>query len=241
MKKLLKKRALLPIAVVAVLAIGATVALAWWSSIASTDNNSVSTGSVSMATGGLPITANNLVPIATPGANAADAGYGSVSYFWVHNTSSIPLMFYGYLSNGSPDVKNLAQYVDVRIWLLGSSTTTPVTGWTGLPTDWVDTFQPAAGGPFLSFDGTLKQLWLGEPAGINFLSSRAWYGSAWHDTPIGHDEYGVYRVAVWLDSSAPDSTQNAALTFTMNFKGMQQGEWDANNYDGTAFDPNLGK
>jgi hypothetical protein len=229
------KKLLIVFIVVVAMAVAATVAYAWWSATITSDTNTVSTGSVAMEMGGLPVTASGLVPQPDPDLDAADDEYADVTYFWVKNTSTIPLMFYGWLSDGS-DNKDLRSYVNARIWLLGDAT--PPTEWTGYP-GWDSTFQ--TGGPYVSFDGTVADLWSGQPAGINYLSSRAWYGGTWHRTPIGPGEQGVYRVAIWLDSTAPNSTQGAtgsdALSFKINFTGMQEEQWDEDDYDSQPFVP----
>jgi predicted ribosomally synthesized peptide with SipW-like signal peptide len=226
------KKLIIVIVVLVVMAIAASVAYAWWSDTASTSGNKVSTVGVDLETFGLPITAGGLVPMADPALEAVDAAYPSVSYFWVKNGGSIPLMCYGWLSDGD-DPGNINPYVRIRIWLLGSSTPTPVSWWTGLDPNWVDTFQPAPGGPFVSYDGTLGALWPGKDPGINYLSTRYWNlpSGPWLDTPMGAGEYGVYRAAVWLDSTAPDFTQNKTVEFTINFTGMQQEAWDEAGYD----------
>ncbi len=221
------------IAIIAVVVLAAAVALAgvafgWWTANASTPGNSVSTANAGLATSGLPITAAGLVPQVSPAEDAVDSEYGSVSYFYVENTGSTPLMFYGWLSGGT-DTNNIAPYVDVRVWLLGA--TTAPSFWTGMPSGWSDTFQVA--GPWLAYEGPLSGLWSGVPAGLNYLSSRGWSGS-WTDTPIAAGQYGVYRVAVWLDSSAPDSTQNSTVGFTVNFTGLSPAQWAADNYDATV-------
>jgi predicted ribosomally synthesized peptide with SipW-like signal peptide len=229
----MKHKKLIIVAIVVVaMAVAASVAYAWWSDTVSVSDNTVSTGEVSLETSGLPVVAAGLVPQVDPALDAPDAAYPGVQYFWVKNGSSIPLMFYGWLSDGN-DPKNINPHVNARIWLLGSSTEVP-SWWTGYPSGWVDTFQPAANGPFLSYDGALSGLWSGAPAGVNYLSSRYWTGSSWLRTPIGKGEYGVYRIAVWLDSAAPDTTQNATVSFTINFTGMQDGAWTEAGYDGTA-------
>lgn len=230
------KKLIIVLAVVVVMAIAAAVAYAWWSDSVSTGTSSVSTGNVSLETYGLPIVADGLVPQLDPALDAEDSEYAAVQYFWVKNGSSIPLMFYGWINNGS-DANDIRSFVRARIWLLGSSTPTPVSWWTGLDPSWVDTFQPAPGGPFVSFDGTVEDLWTSVPAGINYLSSRYWTGSAWVRTPIGSGEYGVYRIAVWLDSTAPDSTQNSTVSFTINFTGMQDEAWTEAGYDLDPFVP----
>jgi hypothetical protein len=227
----MKHKKLIVVAIVVVaMAVAATVAYAWWSTTITSDTNSVSTGSVAMEMAGLPVTASGLVPQANPAMDAEDAEYADVTYFWVKNSSSIPLMFYGWLSDGS-DPKNIRSYVNVRIWLLGA--TTAPSYWT-LPAGWVDTFQIP--GPHETYFGTVGGLWQ-VADGINYLSSRFWTGTEWVRTPIGPGEYGVYRVAIWLDSTAPNSAQGAtgsdALTFKINFTGMQDEAWTEANYDDT--------
>lgn len=223
------KKLIVVLAVVLVMAIGAAVAYAWWSSTATTYGNSVATGNVTLESDGGSIVASGLVPQVAPAEEADDAAYGAVSYIWVHNASSTPLMFYGWLNDGAGDTI-INPYVRVRIWLLGA--TTAPAWWTNYPAGWTDTFQSP--GPFLSFDGTLEQLWSGQAGGINYLSSRWWDGAAWHRTLINPDEYGTYRVAIWLDSSAPNETQNKTVDFSVNWTGMQEEAWDAEGYDLTA-------
>lgn len=225
----MKHKKLFVFVVVLVMALAATAAYAWWSTTVQTGPSSVTTGQVSLEVVGLPLAATDLVPQLDPALNAPDADYAHVQYFYVGNTSSIPLMFYGWLSDGS-DAKNIRSHVRARIWLLGA--TSPPLYWTGYPAGWVDTFQVP--GPHLSFDGTVADLWSGQPAGINYLSSRWWDGSAWHRTPIAPGEYGVYRVAIWLSGSAPPETQSATLGFQINFTGMQDEAWTEAGYDGIA-------
>jgi predicted ribosomally synthesized peptide with SipW-like signal peptide len=212
-----KHKKLVVTLVVVAMAILASVAYAWWSDTVTSETNTIATGEVALDMGGqLPIEASGLAPQSTPAVDAADDKYACVDYFWVENESSIPLMFYGWLSDGS-DPKGIAQYVNARIWLLGARSAPAF--WTGYP-GYVDTFQ--APGPWLSFEGTVAQLWTGRPAGIALLSSRTPSGT---HTPINPGEVGVYRVALWLDSSAPDSAQNALLAFKLNFTGVQEEGW----------------
>lgn len=223
------KKLIITIVAIVAMAIAAAVAYAWWSDTQSTPGNSVSTGGVALATSGLPIVADGLAPQYAPTMDAVDGDYASVSYFWVKNDDSIPLMFYGWLSDGGGDWAVLNPYVHIRIWLLGA---TPAPAyWTGFPSGWVDTFQVP--GPHLSYDGTLAGLWSGQDAGINYLSSRYWPppSGPWQRTLINAGEYGVYRAALWLDSSAPNSTQHKTVTFTINFTGMQEQAWDDAGYD----------
>lgn len=225
-----RKLIITAIVVAVVLAIAGGTAYAWWTTTTSEAGNGVGTGSIALDTSGLPIVVSGLAPMTSPALDAADSSYPSVSYFYVHNGGSIKAMFYGWLSGGN-DPNNIKGVVDIRIWLLGA--TTPPSGWTGFPSGWTDTFQ--APGPWLVYNGTLDGLWNGASAGRNYLSSRGGGSPTWVDTPINPGEYGVYRVAVWLDSSASDpSTQNASVGFTINFTSLQVEQWTLNNYDGTV-------
>ena len=226
------KKLVIVLAVLVVMAVAAAVAYAWWSATVSVPGNTVTTGQVSLETEGLPIVASGLVPQLDPALDAADDKYGAVQYFWVKNGSTTPLMFYGWLSDGT-DANNIRSSVRARIWLLGTAAAPGY--WTGYPDGWVGTFNP--GGPYATFDGTVAQLWSGAPAGRNYLSSRYPIGSSWGRTPINPGEYGVYRIAVWLDSNAPNSTQNSVLGFTINFTGMQEEAWTEAGYDSTPFVP----
>jgi hypothetical protein len=236
----MSRRKLIIIAIVTavVLAIAGGTAYAWWTASDATGTNTLTTGNEGLtisSSGSALVTASNLLPQTLPDLGADDAAYAAVSYLWVHNSGSTPLMFYGYLWNGSGDtVINSA--VHVRVWLLASAIHPP--NWTGLPTGWNNTF--SSGGPYLSFDGTLASLWNdAENAGINYLSSRYWAG-AWHHTPMGAGEWGVYRVAVWLDGpSATNAMQNKSVSFTLNFKGMLESEWVALGLDASPYNPTL--
>lgn len=229
----MKHKKLLIVAIVVVaMAIAAAVAYAWWSDTVTSDTNTVATGEVALAMEGLPIQASGLMPQNDPDEEAYDDAYGDVTYLWVRNDSPVPLMFYGWLSDGL-DPKSIRGYVNARITLLGSA---PEPYWWSLPSGWAGTFQDA--GPYDVFEGTVAQLW-GQSAGINYLSSRYPIGDDWGHTPLDVGEYAVYRVAVWLDSTAPDTVQNATLSFKINFTGMQQEGWDAAGYDATPYDPDF--
>lgn len=221
----MRHKKLIVFVVVLAMALAAAAAYAWWSTTITSDTNNVATGHIALAMSGLPIDASGLVPQNAPEEDAEDSEYADVTYFWVKNDSSMPLMFYGWLSDGS-DTKNIRSYVRARIWLLGDAE--PPDFWTGIDETWVGTFQ--TGGPYDTFDGTVAQLWSAQTAGINYLSSRYW-DSAWHRTLFEPGEYAVYRVAIWLDGSAPDSTQDATLSFKINFTGMQEEAWEAAGYD----------
>jgi predicted ribosomally synthesized peptide with SipW-like signal peptide len=229
----MKHKKLLIVAIVVVaMAVAAAVAYAWWSDTVTSDTNTVVAGEVALAMEGLPIQASGLMPQNDPDLDAADGEYADVTYIWVRNDSPVELMFYGWLSHGSDD-DNIRPYVNARITLLGSAS---APSWWSLPAGWVGTFQDA--GPYDVFDGTVAQLW-GESAGINYLSSRYPIGDDWGHTPLDVGEYAVYRVAVWLDSTAPDGVQGATLSFKINFTGMQEEGWDAAAYDDEPYDPNF--
>lgn len=225
------KKLLIVLAVIVVMGIAAAAAYAWWSSDAEIPGNSITTGGLELIeTVGLPFTAEGLVPQNPPDADAPDADYAHVSYFYLHNPDDNPaLMFYGWLSDGD-DSKGLRDYVRARIWVLG---TDPAPDWwNGIDQSWVGTFG-SPGGPYVSFDGKLADLWPGRPAGINYLSSRYGGDPTWGRTLFDPGEYAVYRMAIWLDGSAPDSTQHSTVSFTINWTGMQVGAWDAAGYDDT--------
>ncbi len=215
----MKHKKLIVVLVVLAMAITASIAYAWWSDTVTSDTNTVATGEVALEMAGLPIDASGLVPQNDPAADAVDAAYADVTYFWVKNDSTVPLMFYGWLSDGSDD-SNIRSYVNARITLLGSAT---APDWWTLPDGWEGTFQD--GGPYDVFDGTVADLWSGQTAGKLYLSSRYWDGSDWIHTLLEEGEYAVYRVAIWLDSTAPDSAQNATLSFKINFTGIQEEGW----------------
>ena len=50
-------------------------------------------------------------------------------------------------------------------------------------------------------------------------------------------QYAVYRVVTWLDSDAPNDTQNAAVTFTLHFIVMQQAAFDAAGFPPASTTP----
>jgi hypothetical protein len=226
------KKLLIVVIVVVAMAIAAAVAYAWWSATVTSGTNTLVAGEVALTMEGLPIEASGLMPQIDPELTDIDAEYADVTYMWVRNDSSVPVMFYGWLSDGS-DAAGIRPYVNARITLLGSAS---APAWWSLPAGWAGTFQDA--GPYDVFDGTVAQLW-SQAAGINYLSSRYPIGDDWGHTPLDVGEYAVYRVAVWLDSSAPDSVQNATLSFKINFTGMQVEGWDAAGYDDTPFDPDF--
>ncbi len=216
MKRLLRKRVLILLLSVAVLAIAvfaAGAAFGWWTSFATNGtSNAVSTGTAGLVMSGNTLNLSGLVPQVDPGANAPDSAYGAADYVYVGNTGSIPLMFYGYLADPS-DAGGIVPYVHVRIWLDPTSN----------PYGWTDTFN--TGGPWLVYQGPLSTIWNSSAQGKIYLGSVAPPNTP---TPINPGQYGVYRIAVWLDGSAPNSTQGQTATFSVNFAGEQLNQWVAN-------------
>ena len=221
-----------------IIAIGIVVALAvaifatgaafgwWYTDAAPIAGNQVGSGTATLVSGGGPVSATNLVPQVAPTDPANDSAYGGVSYFYVKNTGSVPLMFYAYIDNGggTPSADFLSK-VDVAIWLLGA-TSTP-SNWTGLPgLGWsADTFNSP--GPWPVWSGTLADLWNGGQAfGATHLGSVTPSNVA---TPINAGEVGIYRVAVWLDSSAAAlDTQGQSASFSLEFHAIETQQWTAN-------------
>ena len=105
MKKLLKKKYFIPLLVVAVMAISATVAYAWWTTTVNSGPNTISTGDESLLLGGsLPMTAAGLVPQnqLDNDPNSSVAGY-QTGFFYVQNTGTNPVDFVGWLGDGTGD------------------------------------------------------------------------------------------------------------------------------------------
>lgn len=228
-KKLLRKRVLIPLLLavmlaIAVFAVGA--AFGWWyTDAAPISGNNVGSGTATLISGGGPISATNLVPQLAPAATANDSAYGGVSYVYVQNTGSVPLMFYAYIDGGggTPSADFLSK-VDVSISLLGA--TTAPAYWTGLPPAWsADTFGGSTG-PYPVWSGTLADLWNGGQA---FGAANLGSVSGVTPTPIGTGEVGIYRIAVWLDSTAaaPD-TQGQSASFSLEFHAIELQQWVAN-------------
>ncbi len=201
---------------VAVLATGA--AFGWWTTDAAPiTGNSVGTGTATLVAGGGPINITNLVPQVAPADDPtgvlADSTYPSVSYVYVQNQGNVPLMFYAYLANPGGDGV-LLPYVHVRIWL------NPATNNSG----WTDTFNNT--GNYLVFQGVLNTLWNSSAQGQYYLGSTSGLGGTGVETPILPGQTGVYKIACWLDSSAGNDTQGKSVSFSLNFHGEQQNEFD---------------
>ncbi len=155
------------------------------------------------------------MPQTDPAAGADDAAYADVTYISVKNDSTVPLMFYGWLSDGS-DPDNIRSYVKVRIELLGSAAVPALLD--RLPPARLGTFQD--GGPYPVFTGTVAQLW-GESCRHQLPQQPLLDGLDVGPYATRGGSTAVYRVAVWLDSAAPNTAQNDALSFKVNFTGMQ--------------------
>ena len=207
------------IAIIAVVVLTAAIALTgvafgWWTAFATNGtNNAVSTGTAGLVMSGNTLNLSGLQPEASTGfVPPADA---AVDYVYVGNTGSTPLMFYGYLSD-PVDSGGIVPYLDVRITLDPTSN----------PYGWTDTFQ--TGGPYTVYSGPLSTLWDSSAAGQYYLASVAPPLPSTTPTPIEPGQYGVYKIAVWLDSSAPNSTQAQTATFSINFSGITLDQWTAN-------------
>jgi hypothetical protein len=223
MKRLLKKRVLIPLVVVAVLAIGATVAYAWLTADVSVADNNVSTLTVgNFELSGGPINATDLIPandpdpgetIATPPVDS-NVVYPSSTYFALHNATGYSMLYYAYLSAGTGDLDPAT--VGVRIFL------NPPTSAPGYPGGWgAGTFN---GGPpgFVVFQGHLSDLWGGIPSGMYWLCSSSGPNFTGVLTPINNDEWAIYRVCIWLDGNvAGNDAMGKSLSCTLNFHGDQ--------------------
>lgn len=196
---------------IAILAAG--VAFGWWTAFATNGtNNAVSTGTAGLVMSGNTLNLTGLQPEASTGfVPPADA---AVDYVYVGNTGSTPLMFYAYLANPL-DAGGIVPYLDVQITLDPASN----------PYGWTDSF--ATGGPWTVYAGPLSTIWNSSAVGKIKLASLTPSNTP---NPILPGQYGVYKIAVWLDSSAPDSTQGKTANFSVNFSGITLDEWTANGF-----------
>lgn len=217
------KKFLFALALLIALAIAGGIAYAWWTTSTDPISGSVGTGELKLASGYGPITVSGLVPQVDPPADLtgslSDSTYPSVNYFWVQNQGTVPMMFYGWLDNGSGDWAVLISKLHVRVWL------NPATNNSG----WTNTFNNT--GNYQVFNGTLDQLWGGQVDGKYYLGSTSGYNGTGVKTPIGPGEQGVYKIAVWLDKSAGNDTQGKTLGFTLKFNGAQEQLFDQNIID----------
>ena len=206
------------ISIIAVVVLAAAIALAgvafgWWTAFATNGTgNAVSTGTAGLVMSGNTLNLSGLQPEASTGfVPPADA---AVDYVYVGNTGSTPLMFYAYLADPS-DPGAIVPYLDVSI------TIDPLSN----PYGWTDTF--ATGGPWPVYSGPLSTIWDSSAAGKIHLASLTPSNTP---NPIQPGQYGVYRIAVWLDSSAPDSTQGKTANFSVNFSGMTLDQWNSTGF-----------
>ena len=209
MKKLLRKRVLIPLVVVAVMAIAATAAYAWWTANATSGNNTISTGSSALTYGGsLPINAIGLVPQATLDSSPTTpvpSGY-QTSFFYVHNSGTTPLDFVAWLDNGTGDTAILGTQVYVKI------TIAPTVA-SGSPWDPAGSLS-AAGGPYLVYMGPIVNLY-GQASGSQYLTTLNPH------TPLAAGQYAYYRVVTWLDGPSSDnSSMNKSMTCSLEFKSV---------------------
>ena len=188
-------------------------AFGWWTTSATNGTgNLVSTGTAGLSMSTNTLNLSGLVPQTDPASNAPDSAYGAIDYAYVANTGNTPLMFYGYLADPA-DTGGLVPYIHIRIWLDPTSN----------PYGWTDSFN--TGGPWPVYSGSLSTLWNSSAAGKVYLGSVTPSNVA---TPILPGQAGVYKIAVWLDSSAPNSTQGQTATFSITFAGEQLNQWQAN-------------
>jgi hypothetical protein len=201
-----KKAILVTVAVVAVAAIFAAVAYAYWFSTDSLADNVISTGGVKIEASDSAMSFTDLMPTADP-AN------GKTSFMHVYNPGPKPIMFYAYatLDSGTGE---LANYAKVKITLApgdyptGDATKAASLGWNG-----------GAGWPV--YEGPLANI-VGAAAGKQYLKTETPSGSP---TPLLAGQYALYKVQIWLDKDTPNDFQNRELRCSMIFVGGQEEGW----------------
>jgi hypothetical protein len=217
------KQKTLIIALILVVVLAAATALAgvafgWWTSDPAVGGNTLTSDTATLVVGGAPIALNGLVPQVDPAADPTgslpDSTYPSVSYIYVQNQGSVPLMFYVFLADPSGYV-GLVDYVHVRIWL------NPATNNSG----WTNTFNNT--GNYQVFNGMLGTIWNSSAQGKVYLGSTSGLNGSGVKTPINPGETGVYKIAVWLDQTAGNDTQGKTVGFSINLHGEQVEQFDA--------------
>jgi hypothetical protein len=205
MKKILRKKYFVPLLVVAVMAIAATAAYAWWTTNAQSDPNTVATGTSGLELGGqLPINVSKLIP-AQPLLDNDDqtvpAGAYKVSYFWVHNTGDEPLPFIGWLDNGTGDYALLGSQVYVKILIAPTDSPYNVAG----------SLSSEAGHAWKVYYGPIDALY-GKTAGGSHLTTDG-------HADLQPGQYAVYKVITWLNGPTCDnSSKDKTMGFTVNFE-----------------------
>jgi len=209
MKKLLKKKVLIPLAVAAVMAFAATAAYAWWTSTVSSGSNDITTGPGAGLTygGDLPVSATDLLPQETLNNDprlAVPPGY-KVSYFYVQNTGNTPLHFVGWLDDGTGDVATLGAVVHVKITIAPTQAE-------GSPWDPTGSLS-ATGGPWPVYNGRIDQLY-GKDLGSEKLTTVG------HE-PLAAGQYAFYKVVTWLDGpTCNDDSKAKSMTCSLKFEGL---------------------
>lgn len=205
MKKLLRKKVLITLVAVGVMAIAATAAYAWWTATASSGPNDISTAGAALTYGGeLPVSAIGLVPRATlddDPNSAVPVGY-KVSYFFVTNNGETPLHFVGWLDNMSGDDTVLGAVVHVKITIAPTGSPWDITG-----------SLSASGGPYLVYNGRIDALY-GKTAGSLLLTTIG-------HSPLAAGQSAYYKVVTWLDGpTCNDDSQNKSMKCTLKFEGV---------------------
>jgi len=204
MKKLRAKRYFIPLLVVAVMAITATAAYAWWTITATSGPNNISTAQPALTYGGeLPVSATGLVPQApldNAPNSAVPAGY-KVSYFFVTNNGDTPLHFVGWLDNMTGDDTVLGAVIHIKITIA--------------PTDspWIITGSLSEPGPYLVYNGRIDALY-GKTAGSLLLTTIG-------HLPLAAGQSAYYKVVTWLNGpTCNNDSQHKSMTCALQFEGV---------------------
>lgn len=219
------KKTLIILAVVAACAVFAAVAYAWWTADGSLTGNTVGTGTMGIevnGSDGAAITVSNLAPrnapafasTATPPAlntqdASAESGYPS-KFFWVHNSGTVPEMFYAWASLGGNTW--IADKVMVRVWL------NPADYPGGIDSSY---WKADAGREFLVYEGPLSGI--DTPTEGRDTIRTVTPGGTLEE--VGAGQYAVYKILFWLDGSATNAYQGQSITATLNVKGGQKDAW----------------
>lgn len=200
MKKLLKKKYFIALLVVAVMAIAATGAYAAWTITATSDVQTVETGSGTLAIYGGPINVSGLVPHHAPATELTGSVPNAydVTYFMVQNTGDIELQLDGALVSGGGDYALLGPQVYVKVTIAPA----------GSPWNVAGTLS-ADPGPWPVYQGPIDAL----------------YGPNAFLTTSGHEalaagQAAIWKVVTWLDYDACDNTSmGKSMTCSLQFTG----------------------